>query len=295
MTSADVRHRGILLAGGSGTRLYPLTASTSKQLVSVFDKPMIYYPLTTLMLAGISEVLVISSPAHLPRLQSVLRDGSQWGIEIRYAEQRRPRGIADAFLIGAEFLDDRPSMLALGDNLLYGTYDVLRDAVATHGDKAAVFAYHVDDPSPYGVIELDENDGVVSLAEKPGNPASKWAVPGLYLYPPAVAHEAARLEPSDRGELEITDLNRRYLDSGRLVAHRLGRGIAWFDAGTPQELLEAANFIDALQRRQGLVVGSPEEVAYRTGFIDAHQFDDLVLRMPVSPYRDYLERVLDEG
>jgi glucose-1-phosphate thymidylyltransferase len=287
-------HRGILLAGGDGSRLYPLTASTSKQLVNVFDKPMIYYPLTTLMLAGIREILVISSPTHLPRLQAVLRDGGQWGLSVSYAEQREPRGIADALLVGEEFLGDRPSMLALGDNLLYGTYDVLRRAVAGHGEDAAVFAYHVDDPSPYGVIELDDDDRVVSLEEKPAKPRSKWAVPGLYLYPPGVAGEAAQLVPSARGELEITDLNRRYLEAGRLVAHRLGRGIAWFDAGTARELLEAANFIDALQRRQGLVVGSPEEVAYRTRFIDAADLEDLVSRMPASPYREYLSGVLDE-
>jgi len=284
-------HRGILLAGGKGTRLYPLTASVSKQLTAVFDKPMVYYPLTTLMLAGVRNILVISDPTDLDGYRRLLGDGSSWGISIEYAEQPQPNGIAEALIIGEHFMRDDHVILVLGDNLVYGRYDFLRSAVAERGDHATIFAYHVDDPSSYGVIEIGDDGAILSLEEKPAQPRSHWAVPGLYVYPPGVTAEARHLVPSGRGELEITDLHRRYLDQGRLRAKRMGRGTAWFDTGTAQELLEAANFIEAIQKRQGLLVGCPEEVAYRIGFIG---HDELVTRLetlPLSPYREYLERV----
>ncbi len=292
MTTRDTNHRGILLAGGRGTRLHPLTATMSKQLVAIFDKPMIYYSLSTLMLAGIREILLVSAPADVPRFEALLGDGSRWGLRLEYAEQPEPRGIADALIVGDSFVGDRPVMLVLGDNLFYGRLDFLREAIEDSGDHATVFAYQVDDPSAYGVVEFDESGRAISLEEKPVHPRSRWAVPGLYLYPPGVVDEARALEPSARGELEITDLNRRYLERRALRALPMGRGIAWFDTGTAQELLEAGNFIEAIQSRQGLVVGSPEEVAYQMGFIDAEAFAALVDALPVCRYRDYLERVV---
>jgi len=287
-------HRGILLAGGKGTRLYPLTATVSKHLMAVFDKPMVYYPLTTLMMAGIREILVISTPEDIPKYRSLLGTGESWGLEISYTEQAQPRGIAEALLLGEEFSGDHPVMLVLGDNLIYGRYDFLRKAIEDDGDIATIFAYQVDDPSAYGVIDFDDEGMVICIEEKPENPRSRWAVPGLYVYPPGVAQEARRLEPSGRGEIEITDLNRRYLEQGRLRAQKMGRGTAWFDTGTPTDLLEAANFIEAIQRRQGLIIGCPEEVAYNQGFIDRDGLMACIRELPACFYRDYLGRVAED-
>lgn len=285
-------HRGILLAGGRGTRLYPLTMTSSKQLAAVYNKPMVYYPLSTLMMAGVREVLVISTPEDLPRFSALLGDGSRLGITIQYAEQAAPRGIAEALLIGEEFLGNQPSILMLGDNLLYGRLDFLRDALRTQSDDAAVFGYQVSNPSEYGVIEFDSSGRAIGLEEKPQNPRSNWAVPGLYVYPPNVAEVARGIDPSDRGELEITELNRQFLERGKLQVVPMGRGIAWFDTGTPRALLEAANFIEAIERRQGLIIGSPEEVAYRMGYIDRHELAACTAVMPQSEYRAYLESLV---
>ncbi len=288
------KHKGILLAGGRGTRLYPLTAITSKQLVAIYNKPMIYYSLTTLMLAGIREILVISTPEDLPRFEALLGTGEQWGMSLEYAVQDQPRGIAEALVIGADFSGADPSMLMLGDNLFYGRFDFLRLAMEGHGDHATVFAYQVGNPSEYGVVEFGSDGHAVSLEEKPEAPRSRWAVPGIYLYPPGVGERVKAQQPSARGELEITDLNRAFLNEGRLKVQPLGRGIAWFDTGTPRSLLEASNFIEAVEQRQGLIIGSPEEVAYRMGFIDLAGFNHTVSRLPGSSYREYLERVPDE-
>jgi glucose-1-phosphate thymidylyltransferase len=291
---ANASRRGILLAGGKGTRLYPLTASVSKHLMAVFDKPMIYYPLTTLMMAGVREVLIISTPEDSPRYRALLGDGRSWGIRIEYAEQAAPRGIAEALVIGEEFAEESPVMLVLGDNLIYGQYDFLRKALDEDPADATIFAYRVDDPSSYGVIEFNDEGTVVSIEEKPAIPKSHWAVPGLYLYPAGVAAEVHELAPSGRGEMEITDLNRRYLAQGKLKARKIGRGTAWFDTGTPQDLLEASNFIEAIQRRQGLIIGCPEEVAYRQGFIGHDQMLARIVELPDCAYRDYLERIADD-
>ncbi|MCB2224386.1 MAG: glucose-1-phosphate thymidylyltransferase RfbA [Actinobacteria bacterium] len=291
---SHVEHRGILLAGGKGTRLYPLTASTSKHLMAVFDKPMVYYPLTTLMMAGVREILVISTPGDLPRYRALLGDGAPWGLRVEYAEQAEPRGIAEALVIGEEFIGDRPVMLVLGDNLIYGRYDFLRKSVEDDPTTARIFAYRVDDPSSYGVIDFDDDGTVLSIEEKPKDPKSHWAVPGLYLYPAGAAAEARSLAPSGRGEMEITDLNRRYLERGKLRARKMGRGTAWFDTGTPQDLLEAANFIEAIQRRQGLIIGCPEEVAYRQGFIGHDHLMRLIGDLPACAYRDYLQLVAED-
>ena len=288
----DSSHRGILLAGGTGSRLFPMTQVTSKHLLPVYDKPMIYYPLTTLMLAGVSEILIISTPQDLPKYQTLLGGGGQWGLALSYAEQPTAGGLAQALLIGAEFAGDRSVMLMLGDNIVFGRYDFLRSAVEQQSDDAIVFAYEVEDPSAYGVVEFGDGGAVVSLEEKPAEPRSRYAVPGLYLYPPGAADEAAALAPSGRGELEITDLNRRYLEQGRLRAQPMGRGTAWFDAGTVEDLLEAAEFIHAIQRRQGLIIGCPEEVAYRQGLIDLGSLTALISGMPDSAYRRYLEQVI---
>lgn len=281
-------HRGILLAGGRGTRLYPLTSVGSKQLTAVYNKPMIYYSLSTLMMGGIREILLISTPDDLGRFEELLGDGSSLGISIQYRSQRAPRGIAEALIIGADFIDDRPSFLMLGDNLLYGRFDFLREALRDHENDAVVFGYQVANPSAYGVIEFDEQGKAVAIEEKPEAPSSNWAIPGLYVYPPGVADFARDLTPSARGELEITDLNRCYLDQDRLRVMPMGRGIAWFDTGSPEDLLEASNFIEAVERRQGLIIGSPEEVAYRMGYITAKQLELIVSGMPNSQYSSYL-------
>jgi len=286
--------RGILLAGGSGSRLYPLTTIVSKQLQPIYNKPVIYYPLTTLLVAGIRDILIITAPEERPRFEALLGDGRRWGISLSYAVQPEPNGIAQALVIGERFIGDSPVVLMLGDNLIYGRLDFLRAAMSANREGATVFAYQVSDPSAYGVVEFDEQYRVLSLEEKPARPRSSWAVPGMYVYGPGVAERARRLQPSARGELEITDLNRQYLREGLLVARRMGRGIAWFDTGTPEELLGAANFVHSVETRQGLAIGCPEEAALRMGYIDLEGFRRCVATMPNSPYRDYVAGLAEQ-
>jgi glucose-1-phosphate thymidylyltransferase len=264
--------KGIILAGGSGSRLHPITFGLSKQLLPIYDKPMIYYPLSLLMLAGIRDLLVISTPDDLPLYRRVLGGGEQWGVRFSYAEQPRPDGLAQAFLIGGDWIGNQPCALALGDNLIFGGHlsDLLRNALARRRG-ATVFAYQVRDPERYGVVEFDEEGSVQGIFEKPAAPRSHWAVTGLYFYDARVTEFARQLKPSARGELEITDINRMYLQDGSLHVERLARGCAWLDAGLPESLLQAANFVQTIQARQGMLVGCPEEVAYRQGFIDAEQ------------------------
>lgn len=285
--------KGILLAGGHGTRLYPLTTSLSKQILPVYDKPMIYYPLSMLMLAGIRQVLVVSTPAALPLYRELLRDGSQWGVQFTYVEQPRPRGIADAFLLGREFVGDSPVCLALGDNIFYGhgLPEILRRA-ATLEQGALVFAYPVADPSRYGVVEFNPAGRALSIEEKPSRPRSNYAVPGVYFYDNRVLDAAENLEPSARGELEITDINNFYLEQGDLRVEILGRGFAWLDAGTHESLLQAANFVQALQERQGMMISCPEEIALRQGFIDRNQFRALAEALRTNRYGNYLLQLL---
>jgi glucose-1-phosphate thymidylyltransferase len=287
--------RGILLAGGKGTRLYPLTLGVSKQLLPVYDKPMVYYPISMLILAGIREILVISSPADLPQFQRLLGDGSRWGVTFVYAEQAAPRGLAEALLIGRDFIRGEPCCLILGDNLFFGTglWDHLQAAAELeHG--AQVFAYPVRDPGEYGVIEFNEAGKALSLEEKPAYPRSRFAVPGLYFYDGQATSIATQILPSSRGELEITDVNRVYLERGELTVRQLGRGIAWLDAGTPEMLLQAANFVQAVEERQGLMIGCPEEVAYRMGFISKEELHRLATVLRNNNYGKYLLQLLDE-
>ena len=287
--------RGILLAGGSGTRLFPITRAFSKQLLPVFDKPMIYYPLTTLMLAGLRDILVISTPRDAPLFKDVLGDGRQWGIIIRYAEQPSPDGLAQAFLIGADFLGDAPAALVLGDNIFYGhSFHELLASANANEDGATIFAYHVHDPERYGIVEFDVSGQVLSLEEKPAHPKSNFAVTGLYFYDHHVVEYAARLQPSVRGELEITDLNRCYLERGKLSVQRMGRGYAWLDTGTQESLVEASQFVQTIEHRQGLKIACPEEVAYRQQWIDARQMEQLAAAMEKSSYGHYLRQVLHE-
>lgn len=289
------QRKGIILAGGSGTRLYPSTRVISKQLLPVYDKPMVYYPLTTLMLAGIQDILVISTPQDLPRFQALLGDGHQWGISLSYAEQVNPKGIAQAFLIAASFIDDDPVCLILGDNIFYGQglAPLLRSA-CERAEGATVFGYYVRDPERYGVITFDASGRAVDIQEKPETPQSNYAVTGIYLYDNNVISIAKALSPSPRGELEITDLNRAYLEQKRLSVEVLGRGIAWLDTGTHTSLLEAAQFIEVIETRQGLKVACPEEVAYRMGYISAAQLETLAQPLLKSGYGEYLLRVLRE-
>jgi glucose-1-phosphate thymidylyltransferase len=287
--------KGILLAGGSGTRLHPVTQVVSKQLLPVYDKPMVYYPLSALMLAGLREILIISTPEDTPRFRQLLGTGEQWGLSLTYAVQPSPDGLAQAFLIGKEFLAGEGCCLVLGDNIFYGHdfASTLRDAAA-HSDGATVFAYPVHDPERYGVVEFDAQRRAISLEEKPIKPKSRYAVTGIYFYDAQVVGIAKDLKPSPRGELEITDVNRWYLEHGQLRTQVLGRGIAWLDTGTHDSLLEAATFISTIERRQGLKVACPEEIAYRLGYIDDAQLKALAGRIAKSTYGQYLLRMLDE-
>jgi glucose-1-phosphate thymidylyltransferase len=288
--------KGIILAGGKGTRLYPLTIATSKQMLPVYDKPMVYYPLSMLMLAGIREILIISTPEALPGFRQLLKDGSQWGVRFEYAEQAEPRGLADAFLVGREFIGDSSVCLTLGDNIFYGEgmISLLQDC-AVLKEGAIIFGYKVNDPQRYGIVEFDSDGKVLSLEEKPAHPKSSYAVPGIYFYDTQVVRIAESLTPSARGEIEITDLNKVYLQSGQLTAKIFGRGVAWLDAGTHESLLQAASFIQTIQERQGLMISCPEEIAYQMGYISKEQLCELGKELAGNSYGEYLLSIGDEN
>jgi len=296
MTDSSQTRKGIVLAGGAGTRLHPATRAVSKQLLPVYDKPMVYYPLSTLMLAGIRDILLISTPRDLPRFEDLLGDGHQWGINLRYAEQPRPEGIAQAFLIGREFIKDDPVCLILGDNIFYGQglSGRLQDA-AQQPDGGTVFAYYVTNPERYGVVDFDEEGRVLSIEEKPEDPATNYAVTGLYFYDSNVVDIAENLEPSERGELEITDVNRHYLERDALGVETLGRGMAWLDTGTHGSLLQAANFVQTIEERQGLKISCPEEIAWRMGWISAEDVHSMGRSMDNNAYGQYLLDLIRRG
>jgi glucose-1-phosphate thymidylyltransferase len=295
MSSLTVKRKGIILAGGAGSRLHPVTRAISKQMLPVYDKPMIYYPLSTLMLAGIREFLVISTPQDTPRFQQLLGDGANWGLDISYAVQPRPEGLAQAFLVGAHFIDSQPCALILGDNVFHGSDLVQKLSRANaRSSGATIFAYPVGDPHRFGVVQLDSQNNAINLEEKPLNPRSRLAVTGLYFYDEQVVKIARDLKPSVRGELEITDLNRVYLERKELSVEVFGRGMAWLDTGTHEALLEASNFVETLEKRQGLKIACPEEIAYRLGYISADRLSQIASEMGNSGYGQYLQEILQE-
>lgn len=296
MESNQRQRRGIILAGGSGTRLYPITQAVSKQLLPIYDKPMVYYPLATLMLAGIRDVLLISTPQDTPRFEALLGDGSQWGMNIRFAIQPSPDGLAQAFIIGRDFVQDAPSALVLGDNIFYG-HDLVKllNSANQRASGATVFAYHVQDPERYGVVAFDDQQRAISLEEKPALPKSSYAVTGLYFYDETVCDIAQQIEPSARGELEITDVNREYLKREQLTVEMMGRGYAWLDTGTQDSLIEASSYIATIQKRQGLMVACPEEIALSNGWINIEQVEKLAAPLQKNSYGQYLLRLVSRG